>query len=456
MHYPLEICGLGNILVSFGRNLCYKPNKQGETLMKKIRALFTALAVMTMLVGTLGLTTNRAYADVNDDKALEQVNTAIDKLWQTMEGSPVYSQRFYQSFAAQADETAKQMAAASQTMARSTETGEAAETVKELRNGVGAMHGELTKWRAAALAQNQAAFDAANEKFNTAIDRYNAAIDRYNAAAILVPGLTGTQWFYRLVLIGAVLLSLVLFAWARFRKAAPEVKRARLKVALHSLWPLAGAAVNYILYFHTPLTVYYGYLGFVLLGFIPFGWAIWSYRHPQRDKLNLPQTTVAIPLGKFLLLSGLTLGVYQVYWAWKAWETVGHAEGKRYRSAVRAIFVAFTALSLFPKMLALAKKEGYKKSYPGVGLAVLYLALSLLALVPTSNWLHDGLDVLFMLVMFGALLLLPLPVVAAANFYATQAGHKAKALPRNKRFIIVLVAISLLVSVASFFIYPQQ
>lgn len=244
--------------------------------MHKIRtALLTALVIISAVFGMAPT----AHADANDDKAIDRINVAIEKLWEAFEDNKPNTKAFYQDFAAKAEETRKQMATAYYAMGHTTESGTAAAAVLDLRRGISVMHSELGKWRLAAQANDQKAFELGNGRFNTAIDRYNAAIDRYNETAVDAPaGLAATQWLFRLVLLSTALLSAAAFWWAYKGKHKAVRKPERRKVAKQSLWPLAGALVNYILYFHTPLPVYYVFLGLVLAGFVPFGLAFKAYR----------------------------------------------------------------------------------------------------------------------------------------------------------------------------------
>jgi hypothetical protein len=249
--------------------------------MQIIRKLITVLTAIVLLSGVAGLVPSRVYADAKDDKSIDRVNTAIDDLWKTFDEHEPYSKAFYQAFTTQSEETRKQMSTAYYALEKTTETGPAGASVVDLRRGISLMHNELGRWRLASQASDQKAFDQGNDKFNAAIDRYNKAIDHYNETAVDAPaGLAATQWLFRLVLLSTVLVSAAAFWWAykAKHKDASHAKERR-RIAKKSLWALGAALFNYILYFHTPLPVYYVFLGLVLAGFVPFVLALKRYRH---------------------------------------------------------------------------------------------------------------------------------------------------------------------------------
>lgn len=142
-----------------------------------------------------------------------------------------------------------------------------------------------------------------------------------------------------------------------------------------------------------------------------------SVRKSENVSLNLSYK-------KFIFLSIITLGLYQVYWGWQVWETVRNSKNEtyRFRSSLRALFLHFSGLSLFPQLQELAVEKGYKS---GVGIkviALLYLFAGLIAgIVP--------------LVGIIALTLIPLPVVKMQNYYVEQT--KGKFLPTGKNWWLI-------------------
>jgi hypothetical protein len=103
-----------------------------------------------------------------------------------------------------------------------------------------------------ALSESRAAFDAGNQDdFQKALDRFSDATTTYNTEIENLnkqeTGLTSsesTTLYYALAGVTAV-ISAAAFAWALVKKPANELlAKARLNLALSSLWPLGGALVT--------------------------------------------------------------------------------------------------------------------------------------------------------------------------------------------------------------------
>jgi len=94
-----------------------------------------------------------------------------------------------------------------------------------------------------------------------------------------------------------------------------------------------------------------------------------------------------VSVGKFLLLSIITFGLYPIFWFAKNWRLVKDQEKSNIYPIARAIFGVFFFSNLASKVLKSAKERGYDRSYsPGL-LAVGYFMLSLLFKLQNNYWL---------------------------------------------------------------------
>ena len=104
----------------------------------------------------------------------------------------------------------------------------------------------------------------------------------------------------------------------------------------------------------------------------------------ESEKINvrrLPYTSL-LQTWKFILLSAATIGLYPLWWFYKAWRFLGIKDGQRIHAATRTIFAMFFLYSLFKEILLYAKEKGYSRSYSPLLLTVGILAGALLAYSP--------------------------------------------------------------------------
>lgn len=139
----------------------------------------------------------------------------------------------------------------------------------------------------------------------------------------------------------------------------------------------------------------------------------------------------SIPIGRLVLLSILTLGIYDIFWFAKNWEAIRKAEQRKISPVGRAIFTVFYCHDLFKKVLKSAKKHGYSDSYSPGMLATVYIILLLVGngLSRIENTTL-GLDVLWLLIAISSFIPL-LSIQKAINF------NNSKIVPnfdRNRKF----------------------
>lgn len=94
-----------------------------------------------------------------------------------------------------------------------------------------------------------------------------------------------------------------------------------------------------------------------------------------------------VSVGKFLLLSIVTFGLYPIYWFAKNWILIKDQEKANIHPIARAIFSVFFFSELAGKVLKSAKEKGYDSSYSSFLLAISYFVLNFLFRLPGNYWL---------------------------------------------------------------------
>ncbi|WP_036600795.1 hypothetical protein [Olivibacter sitiensis] len=110
-----------------------------------------------------------------------------------------------------------------------------------------------------------------------------------------------------------------------------------------------------------------------------------------------------INIDKFILLSIVSFGAYQVWWMYKAWRFFQQKERSDIMPAVRAILSLFFLIALFEKIQHLAKEKGYGFSYSPVVLFIGLLLANLLCYLPEPYWMLTMISVVFFFSPFEAL-----------------------------------------------------
>lgn len=95
----------------------------------------------------------------------------------------------------------------------------------------------------------------------------------------------------------------------------------------------------------------------------------------------------SLTVDKFIILFVFTLGLYGIWWMYKAWTFIKEKDRVSIMPAARAIFAIFFLSSLFEKILRFAKVNGYQKTYSSVGLFVMYVILSICNRLPPPFFL---------------------------------------------------------------------
>ena len=110
-----------------------------------------------------------------------------------------------------------------------------------------------------------------------------------------------------------------------------------------------------------------------------------------------------ISLSKFIFLSIITFGLYEVWWIYKAWRFFQQKEKLDINPAARALFSILFLNVLFNKILDFAKTKGYGGSYSPTLLFIGFIITNLLSRLPDPFWLITVLSFVFLIPPFEAL-----------------------------------------------------
>lgn len=106
---------------------------------------------------------------------------------------------------------------------------------------------------------------------------------------------------------------------------------------------------------------------------------------------------VARPLWWFVLLNVASAGLYQVVFFYRGWAYLRDHRGLDVWPLARAIFGPLFAYAYFRRYFDLARERGYPEAPPAGGLAVAYVALHMLAVLPPPAGLGSLVSVLTLL-----------------------------------------------------------
>ena len=110
-----------------------------------------------------------------------------------------------------------------------------------------------------------------------------------------------------------------------------------------------------------------------------------------------------ISLNKFIFLSIISFGMYELWWIYKAWEFYKQKEKLNINPALYTIFSIFFLIPLLKKILNFAKEKGYNNSYSSILLYVGFWGLNLLTKLPDPFWLISIFNFVFFIPPFKAL-----------------------------------------------------
>lgn len=111
-----------------------------------------------------------------------------------------------------------------------------------------------------------------------------------------------------------------------------------------------------------------------------------------------------ISLKKFIFLSVISLGLYELWWIFKAWRFFAIKDHLNIMPAARAIFSIFFLYALFKRIREYAKEKGDAQDFSPGWMYVGYIVFALLlAHLPDPYWLISSFSFIFLIPAFVAL-----------------------------------------------------
>jgi hypothetical protein len=110
-----------------------------------------------------------------------------------------------------------------------------------------------------------------------------------------------------------------------------------------------------------------------------------------------------INVKKFIFLSIITFGLYEIWWIYKAWRFFQNKEGSPIKPALRTIFSFIFLYSLLMKIQIFADEKGYRKQYSSILLFIGFVFFNMLSQLPYPYWFISFLSIVFLVQPFKAL-----------------------------------------------------
>lgn len=121
----------------------------------------------------------------------------------------------------------------------------------------------------------------------------------------------------------------------------------------------------------------------------------------QNESLIEEQSIISV--NKFIFLSIITFGLYDLWWTYKAWRFFKQKDNLDIMPAMRALFAIFFLYGLFNTILKYAKEKDYQQSFSPTFAFIGVLVFNLLAQLPDPYWMISSFSFLFMIAPFLAL-----------------------------------------------------
>ncbi|EKU38691.1 MULTISPECIES: hypothetical protein [Acinetobacter calcoaceticus/baumannii complex] len=133
--------------------------------------------------------------------------------------------------------------------------------------------------------------------------------------------------------------------------------------------------------------------------------------NPEPINLNQTQTIQSnhienlkiISVNKFIFLSLISLGLYPIWWMFKACRFFLIKDKLNIMPAARAIFSIFFLYSLFNHIKTYAKEQDYPNDFSSGWMYLAYLITFLLVYLPDPYWLISLCEIIFLIPAFKAL-----------------------------------------------------
>lgn len=118
-------------------------------------------------------------------------------------------------------------------------------------------------------------------------------------------------------------------------------------------------------------------------------------------EFNAEEHTV-ISLNKFILLSILSFGIYQIWWIYKMWKFYKHRERLDIYPALRSLFNIFFLHSLMERNLQFARENNYTENYSSTAMYLGFIISGFMGRLPNPFWLLSFLSCFFLIPTFKA------------------------------------------------------
>lgn len=128
-----------------------------------------------------------------------------------------------------------------------------------------------------------------------------------------------------------------------------------------------------------------------------------NLKQTQSIQSNHIENLKVISLNKFIFLSLISLGLYPIWWMFKAWRFFLIKDKLNIMPAARAIFSIFFLYSLFNHIKTYAKEQGYTNNFSSGWMYLAYLITFLLVYLPDPYWLISLCSIIFLIPAFKAL-----------------------------------------------------
>ena len=140
-----------------------------------------------------------------------------------------------------------------------------------------------------------------------------------------------------------------------------------------------------------------------------------------------------ISVGKFIFLSIISAGIYEIVWFYRSWKFFREKEKLNISHFWRAFFAIFFVYELFWKMLEYARKVKYKEVYSPGWKAFLWVMINIMWYLPDPFWL------------IGIFAFLPLLAPLNAMNYYLKKTEKNSQLRTGKWWHILLIILCIMI-----------
>jgi hypothetical protein len=393
--------------------------------MKKLPALFTALAVIILSLGAFFATAPKVHATEEDKAAIGHIRTTMETFQSSTEDATGLADdtEFYMSVESSAQIAVLQLAQDRSNLQNTTETGGSAAALHDMARIVNRLVNQLVLLQQNAQRQDEEGYNNTLDgvydttyEFDIAASNYELNyVDSSDEVDAAIGFYTLAGWIALCILVGTIV-------WAFQDKALENTKplrRARLYIMLGSCLVLAGIIAMAIV---QAVTDSFPWALLVFTAALAIATLVLRAKYATTARKARPAATVAdnvqlqTSTARFVWYNIFTGGLYSTYWAWKAWQIVGKAEGKQYNNTVRAFFLAFTNFTLFKKIDEVARAAGYTKKINHQALAAGYLFVyivgNILSRSDDDAWTVSAVSLLVTAIS----IIVFLPIVRAHNY----------------------------------------